>query len=485
MLISQLLHGFVNNIEKLPNLEVTGLALDSRKVEPGFLFFALHGERADAATYLVKAIQSGASIILSETPLAIDKVMHIVVPDLAAHIGEIASRFYNDPSHQLQITAVTGTNGKTTVAYLLSQAHNALGKPSAYIGTLGAGKIGNLTDTGMTTPGPIELQRFCHDFVMHGLDDLVMEASSHALDQHRLAGLHVKHAIYTNLTHDHLDYHPSFEHYAASKARLFQMPDLAAIIINRDDRNHQKMLANVDAKVKIFGYGIHTQADIHVKDLHWTLAGMKLQLGSPWGDVALELGLLGQFNVYNALAVFACLMAEGYALNQVIKVMTSLEAAPGRMQVCANKPLVIVDYAHTPDALENALKTLKKFKDDTQAGNLWVVFGCGGDRDAFKRPIMGKIAQQFADFVIVTSDNPRHEDPAIIMNQITQNMPLHGHLLQIEDRKLAILTALEQAKADDLILIAGKGHEDYQVIGDNKLYFSDQAIVSAFFSNKE
>ena len=212
---------------------------------------------------------------------------------------------------------------------------------------------------------------------------------------------------------------------------------------------------------------------------------MKLQLGSPWGDVALELGLLGQFNVYNALAVFACLMAEGYALNQVIKVMTSLEAAPGRMQVCANKPLVIVDYAHTPDALENALKTLKKFKDDTQAGNLWVVFGCGGDRDAFKRPIMGKIAQQLADFVIVTSDNPRHEDPAIIMNQITQNMPLNGHLLQIEDRKLAILTALEQAKVDDLILIAGKGHEDYQVIGDNKQYFSDQAIVSAFFSNKE
>ncbi|NDH09315.1 MAG: UDP-N-acetylmuramoyl-L-alanyl-D-glutamate--2,6-diaminopimelate ligase [Gammaproteobacteria bacterium] len=481
--IAKLLHGFVENTEKFAKVNVTGIAVDSRQVKPGFLFFALKGHQADGERYIRQAIQNGASVILSEQPLKLNKILQIDVPDLAAHVGKIASRFYGDPSHKLMITAVTGTNGKTTIAYLLSQAHAALGKQSAYIGTLGAGIIGALSDTGMTTPGPIELQEFCHHFVLEGMDDLVMEASSHALHQHRTAGLQVKYAIYTNLSHDHLDYHPSLEHYAESKARLFQMPDLAAIIINRDDPYHGLMLKHVNPKVRIYGYGINTQADVQVKDTRWTLEGMYVQLSSPWGDVALELGLLGQFNVYNALAVFACLMAEGYELQQVLEVMKLLKPAPGRMEVCAKKPLVIVDYAHTPDALENALQTLKKFKTDTNAGDLWVVFGCGGDRDPFKRPVMGKIAKDLADFVIVTSDNPRHEDPAEIMNQITQGMSLSGHLMQIEDRKLAILTALEQAKAEDIVLIAGKGHEDYQVIGDKKIFFSDQEVVKVFLNN--
>ena len=477
MQIKKLLHGFVENLEKIADFDVAGIAVDSRQVKPGFLFLAITGHQYDGHAYIAQAIQNGASVILSEKSLELHHVIHFTVPKLSNYIGDIASRFYGEPSQKLAITGITGTNGKTTIAYLLSQAHTALDKKSAYIGTLGAGVIGHLTDTGMTTPSPVNLQAFCQHLVEQGVKDLVMEVSSHALDQNRTAGINFKYAIFTNLTHDHLDYHPSFDHYAESKAKLFKMPNLEAIFINMDDPYHELMLKQANPKAKVYGYGINNQTDVYVKNTSWTLDGMHLELTSPWGDVELEVGLLGQFNVYNALAVFACLMTEGYQLNQVQDVMKTLKPAPGRMEICKKQPLVIVDYAHTPDALENAIKTLKQFKEETKAGALWVVFGCGGNRDSFKRPVMGKIASNLADFVIVTSDNPRHEQPTAIMNQITQGIPLGQRLMQIEDRKLAIITCLEQAKTEDIVLIAGKGHEDYQILKDQIIHFDDREHV--------
>lgn len=480
MHIKQLLQGIIGDIGSFDDIEVTGIAVDSRKVKPGFLFLALKGHQDDGKVYIQQALAKGARVILSEEPLQIEHAIHFCLPNIASYVADIACRFYDYPGKNLSITGITGTNGKTTIAYLLSQAHIALGRKSAYIGTLGAGIIGDLVDTGMTTPGPIELQSICHDFVESGLEDVVMEVSSHALHQNRISGLDVKFAVFTNLTHDHLDYHPSIADYAESKAKLFQMPGLEAVIMNMDDPYHEKMLKHANSQAKVYGYAMNTPTDVYVKNTFWTLEGMHLELSSLWGDVNLHMRLLGQFNIYNALAVFTCLMAQGYKLNHVLKVMKTLKPAPGRMEVCAQSPLVIVDYAHTPDALKNALYTLKEFKEATKAGDLWVVFGCGGNRDPFKRPVMGKIAHMYADQVIITSDNPRHEQPTEIMSQIVGGMSSEKKFMQIEDRKLAILTCLEQAKSEDIVLIAGKGHEDYQIIGDEKFFFSDQAVVNEF-----
>jgi UDP-N-acetylmuramoyl-L-alanyl-D-glutamate--2,6-diaminopimelate ligase len=312
-----------------------------------------------------------------------------------------------------------------------------------------------------------------------------MEVSSHALDQARVANIPFQQAIFTNLTHDHLDYHGSIENYALAKAKLFQMPTLKSIIVNMDDPWFSKMLIKV-GNASVYGYGFHQSADVRVIKTQWSLKGMSLDCQTPWGDVVLQASLIGDFNVSNVLAVFTALMAQGFELQAVKTALAKLQAAPGRMQVVGHKPLVIVDYAHTPDALEKALTTLNTFKHSTKAGKLWVVFGCGGNRDPLKRPIMGKIAASLADIVVVTSDNPRNEDPVAIMNQIWGGIPeTFSAKLAIEDRKLAIITALQEAKQKDIILIAGKGHEDYQEIGSQRSYFSDQFVVKDFLFNIE
>jgi len=464
---------------------VHGLAVDHRLVNAGYVFLAYQGKGFNGADFIAGAIANGAIAIISDKPINDSKLSLPVYldVDLQCHIGEIAARFYQAPTEQLIITGITGTNGKTTVAYLLMQAYDLLGEKSSYIGTLGMGDMQSMQETGLTTPGPIQIQQHCAQLLKKGVEHVAVEVSSHALDQGRVTGVAFEQAIFTNMTHDHLDYHGTFEKYVEAKSLLFQCPTLKSIIVNADDAHYKKMLTHANPYATLYRYGVKSSADIHVQSMRWTLTGMFLEISSPWGNISLQSSLLGDFNVYNILAVFTALMAQGFELNAVADVIGRLQAAPGRMQVVATTPLVIVDYAHTPDALQKALQTLRKFKKQTQAGKLWVVFGCGGDRDIFKRPMMGKIAMTEADRVVVTSDNPRTEEPESIIQQILAEIPENAEpMMAIVDRKLAIITCLEKAHNNDIILIAGKGHENYQLIGTEKQFFSDQSVVNEYFS---
>jgi UDP-N-acetylmuramoyl-L-alanyl-D-glutamate--2,6-diaminopimelate ligase len=485
MKLYDLLSPWVNSPEL--QFDIQGIAADHRCVQPGFVFFALSGTHAHGLDYIQGALNNGAvAVVLDEQEQSPTlSVPLIKISHLKHELSAIAARFFNYPFSSMYITGVTGTNGKTTVAYLLMQAHALLAQGSAYIGTLGVGDLQSMKHTGLTTPAAIELQAFAKELQQKNVSYLSMEVSSHALDQARVANIPFQQAIFTNLTHDHLDYHGSIENYALAKAKLFQMPTLKSIIVNMDDPWFSKMLIKV-GNASVYGYGFHQSADVRVIKTQWSLKGMSLDCQTPWGDVVLQASLIGDFNVSNVLAVFTALMAQGFELQAVKTALAKLQAAPGRMQVVGHKPLVIVDYAHTPDALEKALTTLNTFKHSTKAGKLWVVFGCGGNRDPLKRPIMGKIAASLADIVVVTSDNPRNEDPVAIMNQIWGGIPeTFSAKLAIEDRKLAIITALQEAKQKDIILIAGKGHEDYQEIGSQRSYFSDQFVVKDFLFNIE
>lgn len=460
--------------ESYQDLIVTGISSDTRKLKPGDLFLITKNNES----FFHEAINLGAVAFaydLAQKPQS--TLPCIFIADLNQHAGEIASHFYDEPSKNLTITGVTGTNGKTTVAYLLAQAYALLGEKARYVGTLGVGDTKSLVETGMTTPDAIDLQRICQEFAKEGTQQLAIEVSSHGLCQYRLSGMDVQYAIFTNLTHDHLDYHGTLENYATAKARLFSMPKLKAMVLNADSPWHQWMLktAHPSAQKLLFAVDAN-DADVKVMNTSWTLQGMEMNILSPWGKCKLKSNLLGHFNVYNILAVFSILMAQGFEKELVLNVISKLLPVPGRMEVISLKPLVVVDYAHTPDALENVLQTLKQYQKDAHLGRLWVVFGCGGDRDMKKRPIMGKIACDLADKVVVTSDNPRFENPTQIIQQITQGLDTKA-IMQIEDRKLAITSALDLAAPDDIILIAGKGHETYQIIGAEKIHFSDQEIV--------
>jgi len=449
------------------NIFITGIATDSRKVQPGNLFLSLQAKN------ISQAIEKGARAVICAEKSTLIPCYYL--PDLPKYIGPILSKFYNYPSKDLNVIGITGTNGKTTVAYLLTQAYAQLNIKSYYLGTLGAGPIENIIATGMTTPPPQELQQLCLAAKNQGYHQLTMEVSSHALDQYRVDGIDFKQAIFTNLTHDHLDYHGTIAAYAAAKARLFTMPTLQEIIINADDQ-WAPMMTNPNCQIYRVGFG--NNADVRVLNNSWSIEGMHLTISSPWGTCELTSRLLGDFNIYNILTVFTALMARGFKLDTIIPLIAGLKAPPGRMEIIAMQPLVLVDYAHTPDALEKALQTLHDFKLKTQAHKLWVVFGCGGCRDTTKRQAMGAIASRLADKVIVTSDNPRTEDPHHIMAQILSGVT--NNATSIVDRKQAIHKCLSQANSNDIILIAGKGHENYQIIGTEKTHFSDQEVVRSF-----
>ena len=481
MKLSQLMLPWVSELEK--DDDVLGLSVDSRLVKPGFIFFAYQGEDVNGADYIESAIDKGAIAVLTDS---IDIKTHSNVPimyieNLQQEIGKIASRFYGYPSEKLMVTGVTGTNGKTTIAYLLMQAYELLGEKGAYIGTLGMGDMVEMSTTEMTTPGPLQIQKYCAELVEKKYQHLAMEVSSHALAQGRVNGVKIEQAIFTNLTHDHLDYHETMQAYIEAKAKLFQFQDLKSMIMNVDDLHYKEMLLHAKSGASIYRYSCSAsvKAEVRVKSMKWALSGMFLQLETPWGDISLQSVLLGDFNVSNILAVFTALMAQGFELNAVVDAIGKLKPAPGRMQVVSNQPLVVVDYAHTPDALQKALQTLRGFQKNTGAGQLWVVFGCGGDRDPFKRPEMGLIAQEHSDNIVVTSDNPRNESPEDIIKQIISPLD-EDRYMAIVDRKLAIISCLEEAKQNDIILIAGKGHENYQIIGTEKIFFSDQQVVQEY-----
>lgn len=458
---------------------------DSRLLAEGDLFIAYSGAAADGRLFIDKAVSAGASAVLYdpiEFPLTCKlptTIPCIAMPKLVDHLAKIAQRFFNNPSASLNVVGVTGTNGKTTIAYQIAQAHQLLGINSAYIGTIGQGPVNKLRHLDNTTPDSIYLQRLLKQYKEQHIQDVCMEVSSHALSQHRVDAIQFKQAIFTNLTLDHLDYHHTMVAYGAAKAQLFARDELEFVIINQDDPRQDIMSAVIKPHVKKITYGMHSKCDVKAVSWRIDMDGTEITLNSPWGRHQLHINALGQFNIYNSLAVFTSLMVSGYPVDQVIAIMAKLKAAPGRMEVVASSPYVLVDYAHTPDALENVLTTLSELKK----GNLWVVFGCGGDRDKTKRPVMGKAASMYADKIIITSDNPRSEDPEVIVNDIAHGIPATIPVTKLINREEAIAHALNKAAKEDIILIAGKGHEAYQQIGTTKHAFSDQEVVKRIMNN--
>ena len=456
--------------------EIHGITLDSRAVQPGWLFIAIPGARVDGRAYLAGAYAHGAAAAVYEAKDFAPEARYASafgIKGLREQVGVIADRFYGSPSHKLKVVGVTGTNGKTTTTHLLAQA---LDQPSArcgLIGTLGSGFPGRLDASLNTTPDAVSLHGLLAKFVDSGSTAVCMEVSSHALDQARVAGVAFDIVVFTNLTRDHLDYHGDMESYAAAKTRLFDFPDLEAAVINHDDAFGRELIERTRGRVPVLSFGLQG-GDVRARVVQPSVAGLALTVATPHGEVSLRSPLLGRFNAANLLAVLAVLLVSGMPLTKAAARLAQAQPVAGRMERFgggASQPLVVVDYAHTPDALEKVLQALR---EHTQ-GKLVCVFGCGGDRDRGKRPLMGRIAEQLADVVILTNDNPRHEEPASIINEIVAGMQSVPRAQP--DRVLAIRAALKLARAGDIVLVAGKGHEDYQQIGDQRLTYSDRDTV--------
>lgn len=475
------------------DVEVTGLALDSRLVTSGFLFLACPGTVADGHDFIDIAIQKGAHAVLCEASRHIFEEVYITtdegrevpiiaVPHLLQHIGELAARFYGDPSAKLAVYGVTGTNGKTSVTHYLAACLNQLNIPCAVLGTVGNGFLDDLETSSHTTPNPIALQLMLAEYYKKGALAIAMEVSSHGLEQGRVNGVHFNTAVFTNLTRDHLDYHGTMENYAAAKHKLFEMPGLQHAVINLDDSYGQQLISEFSGEMNCYGYtindGNYPNSDLPViqaTQVEYTTGGINATIHTPWGSGKIAAPLYGQFNLSNLLAVITLLGIKGIALDKICSLVSHLHGVKGRMELLQKpgKPRVIVDYAHTPDALEKALQAIRIHTP----GTIWTVFGCGGDRDNGKRPQMGSIAEQNANKVIITNDNPRHEKPETIAEQIIAGLKEPTNAKIILDRTEAIQYAISHADEKDVILVAGKGHENYQQIGDEKHPFSDQAIV--------
>lgn len=480
------------------------LASDSRRIKLGDVFFAFAaaaGDAADGRNFIEGAIEQGAALIVLD-PAGFSwnaswKVPYITVEQLKQQAGAIVHAYYEQPDAAMFTVGVTGTNGKTSSAVWLGQALSRAGELTAVIGTLGVGMFRargevEFEATGYTTPDAVLLGRTLAQLREQGAGALAIEVSSHALEQGRVAGMHFDVALFTNLTRDHLDYHGTMEAYEAAKARLFDWPGLKAAVINLDDPAGVRLMNSLKAKAPLGGaiplIGYTLQAAASQPDIDGVLmlrasqlragrsGGTEFHLECALGAAVIKTQLVGHFNISNALGVMGALLAKGMGLRAAIEAVEALQAAPGRMQQVGGQdaPLIVIDYAHTPDALEKTLLALRSVASD-RSGQLWCVFGCGGDRDPGKRPQMGKIAQ-IADHVLVTSDNPRSEDPQTIIGQIVAGMDLDhpaSTVQQQADRAAAILSAIKHAAKTDVILLAGKGHEPYQEIKGKKLPFSD------------
>lgn len=459
----------------------SSLTADSRQVTAGGVFLAYPGPQRDGRQFIADAIAKGATTVVWESA-GFDwrpewQVQQIAVHGLQSQVGEIAGAFYGRPSEKLWCIGVTGTNGKTTVTHWLAQAYRQLQQQAAVIGTLGNGRLAPAGLTGLqhshnTTPGPVELQACLAQFVAESVEVVAMEVSSHGLDQGRVNGVAFDIAVLTNLTRDHLDYHQTMQAYQAAKRKLFDWPTLRTSVINAEDAFGAALIAELRAAGKpVLSYGI-AQGDVRAVVVEQRATGFDLQVETPQGPATITLNALGQFNVYNALAVLASLLAHEVPLSSAVAAVSAVVPVPGRMQMFGgeHQALVVVDYAHTPDALEKALHSLRA----QTGGSLWCVFGCGGDRDSGKRAEMGLIASRLADRVVITSDNPRHEAPQQIIDMILQGA---GACIVEPDRASAITLAVRSAQAGDVVLVAGKGHEDYQEIQGVRIAFSDADCV--------
>lgn len=470
----------------LPEQPLQNMQLDSRLIKPGDVFVGLIGHQMDGRKFVAQAITAGAQAIILESEVPTDNprlswqdnipVIHVY--QLANQLSALAGAFYHNPSFHLTLVGVTGTNGKTTIANLLTQWNAILGKKSAVMGTIGNGFYHHVQPATNTTGSAIEVQRNLADFLAQGAEFVAMEVSSHGLVQQRVSALQFDAAVFSNLSRDHLDYHHTLEAYAAAKKILFTELAVKHRIINADDEVGQQWLQEMPDAV-----AVSLNSALQMQHARWLKAetiiyhaqGATIHFSSSWGTGVFHSNLIGEFNVCNLLLAAATLLALGYPLPELVHTVAQLEGVCGRMErfTAKERPTAVVDYAHTPDALEKALIAAKLHCH----GELWCVFGCGGDRDKGKRPQMAKIAERLAAHVIITDDNPRTEDPYAIINDIVQGLDFPNNATIIHRREQALEYAFSHANQNDLILVAGKGHEDYQIIGQTKHHFSDREIV--------
>lgn len=468
--------------DTLAQSSVANLKLDSRTVSAGDVFFALASGNVLAAHIAQAQAQGAAAIVIDrEKEFSVSSAVPLIaVENLTAHLGAIAHAFYGEPSQQCKVIGVTGTNGKTTCSHWLAQAWQQVSGDAAIIGTLGCGMIAHAyrDETGMTTPDVLTVHHLLANFVQQGAQMVAMEVSSHALSQQRVDRVQFSSAIFTNLTRDHLDYHGTMENYAAEKQKLFDMAALQFAVINADDVFGQQLIQRMHQAGKtVFSYALESKtSELGVERYEVTGQGIAASIRTPWGKGELHSRFPGGYNLLNALAVVATLCGHGMRLDAVLNAVAQLQAVPGRTHIVSAQSddvLVVVDYAHTPDALQKILQALRP----QTAEKLWCVFGCGGNRDAGKRPQMAQIAQAFADEVIVTTDNPRNEAPENIIADIVAGFSANADTLShheiVSDRAEAIAYAISHAARGDVVLLAGKGHENYQEVFGMRRHFSD------------
>ena len=468
------------------------LTSDSRRVTPGAAFFAWPGEAADGRRYVAQAVERGCAAVVWESEgFAWDgawRAPNAGIRNLKAQAGFLAHEFYGRPSESMWVCGVTGTNGKTSSSQWLAHVLSIKKIKTAVIGTLGAGLPSSLISIDNTTPEALELHGLLAQFKTAGAKAVAMEVSSHGLDQGRVNGVAFDCALFTNLTHDHLDYHGTLAAYAAAKARLFEVPGLAAAVLNLDDPFGVELARRLALRgVRTIGYslsGVPSSEFISVSSLVEEKAGQKARIDSSWGSAEVTIPQLGRFNAANALGVLGCLLAKGIAFEEAVGLLETLPQVPGRMQRIGDRPLVVVDYAHTPDALDKVLSALKPVAQ-ARGGRLVAVFGAGGGRDKAKRPVMGSVAVARADRIVLTSDNPRGEDPRAIIESIREGIgDVGGDCVVEPDRAKAIVAAIASADAADVVLIAGKGHESFQEIEGRRLPFSDATVAGAALAGR-
>lgn len=470
------------------NVDIKGLSYNSKTTKSSDIFVCLEGEHVDGHQYAKMAEEKGASAILAQKEIKGITTPVLLVKNTQLELSRLANLLADLPSKELEMIGVTGTNGKTTVTHLIERIFQEQGINCGLIGTLGQRMTldAGYSDAKHTTPQAPELQQTLRKMIDNKLNKVVMEVSSHSLEQHRVGGCEFKGAVLTNLTQDHLDFHITMDNYLKAKCKLFEMlkdsnKSNKYAVINNDDKYAKDFTAAVPKGVNLLTYSIENHADIMAKNIEYSANGCSFQCSTPRGEKQINLQMTGQFSVYNALAALCAGIGEGIDLNTCVKALESTKSVAGRFETVAKEPLAIVDYAHTPDGLENVLTAAKKIlpKD----GELICVFGCGGDRDATKRPQMASIADRIADKVIITSDNPRSEDPQqIITDILTGIKTMDSNRIFVEiDRRKAIEEAIKLAHKQDIVVVAGKGHEDYQILKDETIHFDDREEVLRAF----
>ncbi len=503
MLLDFLLEGFIDDslIEQCRNIEVNALVQDSRKIKKGDLFIAHQGFNTHGLLYAQDAVSKGASIVLWDGDIVnrdeildsiSNKVLCIHCANLKQKVGEIASRFYGQPSLSLDMIGVTGTDGKTTISHFIAQCLDAYDVHCGILGTLGNGFINDLHPTGLTTVDALQVQKTLYDIQQAGARHAVMEVSSHGLEQGRVNGVAFTTAVFSNLASDHMDYHKSMANYVEAKRKLFYTPGLKAAVINLDDKYGRELAKECRQHVCVWGYSIQDNtrplaqyADylVHTTQIKPYETGFYLTVQTPKGEGHIDVPVLGRFNVSNALAVLATLLVTQSSFDDAVKSLRNIYPVDGRVEVIAeeNKPVVVVDYAHTEQGLSAVCQSIR----DHFKGDLWCLFGCGGDRDRSKRPLMAKVAEEYADKIIVTTDNPRHENAQHIIDEVMAGFENRENVEQIIDRRHAIEIAITNAKSGDVVLLAGKGHETSQVVGDVHIAFDDRRVAREFLAARE